>query len=263
MRSGMGLKKFVNRLRKRYFLWQYGDGDDYHCVFCGGSCARFLPAGHARPAFERLDVVGGGLRENGKCPRCSSNNRARLVLLYLKTQTKIFETATRLLHIAPDGSLAAALARADTIDYVCGGLNLDPIRAYHPLKIDVTAIPFEEDSFDTVLCNHVMSDVRNDELGFREIHRILHPGGMAILQVPIALKLTETQEAPEDMRPAEIARQFGHSEYIRMYGPDYDDKLRHVGFRVERHNPFEEKWLPDIERHGLDSREWVYACVKA
>ncbi len=212
--------------------------------------------------FRRWDVVGSGRREKAKCPYCFSSDRARLVLLYLKTQTRVFDTATRLLYIAPDKHLADVLSRADTVDYVCGDLEPALIRTYRPVRLDVRALPFKTDHFDVILCNQVMEYVREDELGFREIYRVLRPGGTAVLQVPIARKLDETQEGPAGMSRRESVRRFGHHGNVRMYGLDYADRLKRAGFQVARRRPFKERWVADIDRHGLDPREDLYAGLK-
>lgn len=254
--------RFRDRLRKFFFSWRYGRGNAYYCVFCGRSAARFLPTGVNRPVLKRLDVVGAGRRKNAKCPHCLSSDRARLILLYLKTQTSAFDAPTRLLDIGPDRRLAATLSGADNVDYVCGSLNPEPIEMCNPMRLDVTALPFESDQFDIVLCSHVMEYVRQDELGFREIRRVLRQGGSAVLQAPIAQRLDKTREGWPGMSRRESIRHFGHSGNVRLYGLDYEDKLTQAGFRVKRRSPFVEMWVADIHRHGLNPREELYIAAK-
>ena len=53
-------------------------------------------------------------------------------------------------------------------------------------------MPFENNSFDFILCNHVLEHVYDDELAIIELRRVLKKNGMAILQVPLNLNLKKT-----------------------------------------------------------------------
>lgn len=257
------MKVLKNRIRRRLWLLAYSHGDRFHCVFCGKSYARFLGAGVRRDAFSRQDVVGAGPKRNARCPNCHSKDRARLLLLYLRERTELFRKPHRLLHIAPDPHLARVLHDAQTIDYVCGGLTNELVLEFDPLHIDVTAIPFEAEQFDVVLCNHVLSYVRDDDLALREIRRVLRPGGFALIQVPIGLALDRTYEVPGlEITGANTLAHYGLRWALRTYGRDYEQKLVRNGFEVRRHNAIRERWLPDIERHGLDPREELYVATR-
>lgn len=255
--------KLKNRIRKAYYRLVHSHGDRYCCVFCGQSYSRFISTGVKRSLLKKLDVVGAGRRRDAKCPNCFSTDRARLILLYLKTRTNTFERPTRVLHIAPDPHLARALFRAETVDYVCGGLQAEGMAAYGPVFFDVISLPFRENHFDMVLCNHVMEYVADDALGFREIHRVLKPGGSAILQVPIALALDETLEHPGlEMTRKKTIKLYGQSYNRRIYGRDYPERVQKAGFRIRSHRAVEERWVYDIERNGLDPREALYIFIK-
>ncbi len=49
---------------------------------------------------------------------------------------------------------------------------------------DVTALPYDAEEFDAALVFDVLEHLRRPELGVREIHRILRPGGLAHILVP-------------------------------------------------------------------------------
>ena len=51
-------------------------------------------------------------------------------------------------------------------------------------RIDATAIPYGDGSFDVVLCNHVLEHVPDYRKALSEIHRVLRPDGWAVLQTP-------------------------------------------------------------------------------
>lgn len=258
------MKALKNRIRRRLWLMAFSYGNRFHCVFCGKSYARFLGTGVRRDAFTRQDVVGAGPKKNARCPNCHSKDRARLQLLFLRERTEVFRKPHRLLHIAPDPHLARVLHDAETIDYVCGGLTNRLVLDFNPLDIDVTAIPFDAEQFDVVLCNHVLPYVRDDDLALREIHRVLRPGGFAIVQVPLGLALDETYEVPDlEIDGDNTLAHYGLRWVLRTYGRDYEQKLARNGFEVKRHNAIRERWLPDIERHGIDPREDIYVATRS
>jgi SAM-dependent methyltransferase len=252
-----------DKLRRHYYNLRFGRGDAFHCLFCGESYGRFLPSGVNRSILKKLNVTGAGRRLNAKCPHCFSNDRARLIYLFFKTQTELFDKPARLLHIAPDLHLAEVFYQSKTVDYFCGGLDGTIPNYLSPLlPLNVCDIPFAADYFDYVLCNHVLEYVQDDKKAFSEVLRILRPGGTAIMQVPIALKLSATDEAEAKLDRAETIRRFGHSDNLRMYGTDYPEKLKQAGFLVESHNAHDEQWVESIEKQGLDLREDLILAKK-
>jgi len=250
-------------LRRVVFRWLYSRGSAYRCVFCGASYSRFLTYGANRAALREHDVVGAGRRRSSRCPNCLSKDRERLLYLYLKERTRVLEQPTRLLHVAPEPHLGEVLRRAPNVEYVCGALDVGPYRALDPLRLDLRALPFADEGFDVVLCNHVLEYVPEDGRALAEIRRVLRPGGFAILQVPLALADETTYEVPGIRLDRETTlRLYGHTLNVRIYGRDYPQRLRRAGFVVEPSNPFRERWVPDIERHGLDPRVDLWVARK-
>ena len=121
-------------------------------------------------------------------------------------------------------------------------------------------LPFENASFDAVLCVHVLEHIRNDAAAIREIYRVLHPGGWAICMVPIKAGLADTIEALADISPEEMRKQFGSPDHVRWYGADYEERLRAAGFAVEVVTPVFDP--VQIKRCRL-LRESIHVCRKA
>lgn len=42
---------------------------------------------------------------------------------------------------------------------------------------DITTLPFDENSFDAVICSHALEHVPDDVVVLQEIYRILRPDG--------------------------------------------------------------------------------------
>ena len=90
------------------------------------------------------------------------------------------------------------------------------------IKMDIHAMPFAENSFDVVLCNHVLEHVQDDIQALREICRVLKPGGWSILQVPFFAPIPEvTIEDTSIVGPREREKAFGQDDHVRKYGKDY------------------------------------------
>jgi SAM-dependent methyltransferase len=250
---GRGFRRIRNELFKAVFF-----GSRYCCTFCGKSYRRLMHQGVRAEVFKRHRVSGAGYRKNVRCPNCGSNHRSRLLHLFFELRTDIYQKAVRLLHIAPKRELARVLRARQNIDYVCGALYPERFPELDAVEVDVTEIGFKDDQFDVVICNHVLEHVREDGKAMRELFRVLRPGGFAVLQVPLALDLTATLEDPSIVDAEGRKRTYGQKDHLRLYALDYFDRLADAGFRVTRDNPFENRWVPDPERYGLDRHEDVF-----
>jgi SAM-dependent methyltransferase len=144
-----------------------------------------LPCGLNVPVLREKKVVGGGYRQNALCPVCGSFDRERLLYLYLSQKTDIFKNAQTLLHIAPEEQLTNILCTKTHLDYVTADLFSENV----VVKMDIINTPFNDLSFDAIICNHVLEHVIDDRAAMAELHRVLRSGGWAILQVPISLSL--------------------------------------------------------------------------
>ena len=98
------------------------------------------------------------------------------------------------------------------------------------MKMDIMDIQYPDESFDVIYCSHVLEHVPDDRKAMREFRRVLKRGGWAILLVPITAG--KTHEDPSITEPAERLRVFGQEDHVRIYGPDYVDRLREAGFAV-------------------------------
>jgi SAM-dependent methyltransferase len=177
------------------------------------------------------------------------------VWLYLVRETDLLTASLRLLHVAPsDPMYARRVGRLPNVDYVSADLE-DPAAGEH---WDVTAIPHPDASFDAILCSHVLEHVRDDRRALSELHRVLRPGGWAVIQSPVDRRRATTYE--EDVTDAEAV--FGQADHVRFYGRDYDDRLRAAGFAVTV-EPYVDRFsAAERARFGLEPVEPVHLCVK-
>ena len=120
-----------------------------------------------------------------------------------------------------------------------------------------------DDSFDVVICNHVLEHIRDDGKAMRELCRVLKSGGFAILQVPISYKIDQTFEDPSITSPDEQEKVFGQSDHLRIYGCDYTTRLEEAGFSVKELDFQTELGAEEVEKYRLFKGEKLYVCGKA
>jgi SAM-dependent methyltransferase len=245
-------------MRKMWLVLLY-QGGGRRCPFCHLNFRRFIAyRGEPSPLYTQEHVIGSGPFADSICPACSSVERERHVYLFLKTCTSVFNKPIRMLHLAPELNLQRALKRCKNVKHV----SADLVSSLASINTDVTALCFRDKMFDVVICNHVLEHISDDYLAMKEIFRVLKPGGMAILQVPIAVSRLTTTEDPTVCDPAARRRLFGQDDHVRLYGQDYSSRLESTGFTVERRSLSKEKDKSYSRRFGLLPDEDIYVATR-
>ena len=221
-------------------------GNNVECPIIGRTYRKFFPYGRLKP------------RENALCPDSLSLERHRLLWLYFKEKTNLFTEQVRFLHIAPELCFMDHFEEAPNIEYVTGDIE-SPLAK---VKMDIHDIPFDDNSFDVVVCNHVMEHVDDDIKCMSEIRRVLKPGGWAIMQVPQDYDREETLEDPTITDPKERERVYWQSDHVRLYGRDYGKRLAKAGFNVKEDRFLEELGEEKQKYYALPGREVIYFCTK-
>jgi len=222
-------------------------GNKVTCPISGKSYRKFLPYGRENP------------RANALCPDCLSLERHRLLWLYMKDMTDFFTARKKLLHIAPEQCLMEKFRKMKNLEYVTADLESH----LADLKFDLHNIPLDNNSFDAIICNHVMEHVENDRVVMRELFRVMKPGGWGIFLIPLYFPLPE--ETIEDLAitdPIARERLFGQGDHVRKYGMDYMDRLKEVGFSVKADKYASYLSDEDIKRYALQRNEIIFFCQK-
>ena len=164
-----------------------------------------------------------------------------------------------MLHVAPELCYMKRFESLPKLEYLTADLE-SPLAK---MKMDIHDIPFPENSFDIIFCNHVLEHVKDDKKVMSEILRVLKPGGWAILQVPIFLPLIQkTFEDPTVIDPQKRAELFGQNDHVRVYGKDYADRIRSTGFEVIEED-FIDGLEPDlIKKYVLPQGEIIHRAIK-
>lgn len=221
-------------------------GNKVYCPVCNSSFRKFLPYGHVKT------------RKNALCPKCFSLERHRLIWLYLKNRTGFFTDTLEALHIAPEQCFYSRFKKLPHLKYITGDLE-SPIAT---VKFDIQDIPFEESSFDVVICNHVYEHVPDDKKAMAEIYRILKPGGFAISLVPVEFDREKTYEDPSVTDPWERQKHFNQKDHYRIYGKDFPERMKEIGFTVNEKNYLDAFSKADREKYGLMDQENMFAYRK-
>ena len=226
----------------------YLKGDNFTDPIDGRSFKKFLPYGY------------GNQRENALSPSTLSLERHRLMWLFLKDETLFFTSKNKLkvLHIAPEQCFLDIFRKQTNLDYITSDLE-SPIA---DVKADICNLPFTENEFDVVFCNHVLEHIPNDTKAMQELCRVLKPGGFGIFQVPQDLSRAKTFEDPTITDRKERAKIFGQYDHVRVYGRDYFDKLRANGFKVDEIDYTKKIALEKLERFCLMQHEILPVCTK-
>ena len=230
----------------RPFLDFFYRGSKFHDPINNKSYRKFLPYGY------------NNIRDNALSPGSLSLERHRLLWLYLQNETQIFKKKFKVLHVAPEQAFYKKFIKLNNLDYVTFDMN-SPIAK---IKGDICNLPFSENQFDFILCNHVLEHVNDDIAAMLELFRVLKKNGVAILQVPIDLTKNKTYEDSTITDKKERMKAFGQYDHVRIYGKDYFERLEKSGFKVEKN--FYSKNFSDKEiyKYGINKNEIIPICRK-
>ena len=236
----------------------------------GKSFRMFLPYGY------------GNQRNNVLSPSTLSLERHRLLWLYLQNETDFFQSeldsdspvtqnkriklrrdaetssALKVLHFAPEQEFYKRFKKQTNIEYTTTDL-LSPLA---DVKADICNLPFEDNAYDIIFCNHVLEHIPDDTKAMKELFRVLKPGGMGIFQIPQDLYRASTFTDDTIVDQKERAKIFGQYDHVRVYGRDYFDKLRSIGFKVIEED-YTHKIAPElVEKYCLAKGEIIPICFK-
>lgn len=200
----------------------------------------------------------GKTRPNVLAPGTLSLERHRLLWLYLQQETDFFKKPRKVLHVAPEQAFLDRFRGLKHLDYTTTDLE-SPLA---DIKADLTDLPFVENTFDMVICNHVLEHIPEDKKAMSEIYRVLKPGGMAILQVPYEADREKTFSDDSITDPKERARIFGQYDHVRVYGMDYFDTLASIGFEVKKEDYTNRLNKEEIEKYRLPAGELIPIVIK-
>ncbi|MBD0778488.1 class I SAM-dependent methyltransferase [Maribacter sp. ANRC-HE7] len=216
-------------------------GNKYTDPIDGKRFRTFLPYGYESP------------RDNVLSPSTLSLERHRLLWLFLQKETDFFTEHLKVLHFAPEQAFYKRFRNLGNLDYTTTDLN-SPLA---DVEADICNLPFADNTYDVILCNHVLEHIPDDEKAMQELYRVLKPGGWGIFQIPQDLNRQHTFEDDSITDRKERARIFGQYDHVRIYGRDYFDKLRNIGFEVKEVAYNKNLSPEEIDRYRLAATEII------
>lgn len=196
--------------------------------------------------------VGHPPRWDARCAQCGSRERHRLLWLWATIGGTNRMAGQRILHFAPEKALRRELR--ENPHYETADLRQSSVTH----QVDITRLPMADKSYEFVIANHVLEHIDDDRLAMRELFRVLQPGGIALLTVPINPTRQETYEDATITTLVEREAHFNAPDHRRFYGLDFADRLRDAGFQVETF-----RMPPAMEvRFGLLPMEWLYVATR-
>lgn len=221
-------------------------GNIYMDPIDGKSFRSFLPYGY------------GKQRPNVLSPSTLSLERHRILWLYLQYETKFFSEKLKILHFAPEQCFLDRFRQLKNLDYTTTDL-LSPIA---DVKADICDLPFEDNCYDVIFCNHVLEHIPDDTKAMQELYRVMKPGGWGIFQIPQNLNRAVTFQDNTITDKSERAKIFGQYDHVRVYGRDYFDKLRSIGFKVEEVDYTNKLSAEEIDKYRLAKGEIIPVVFK-
>lgn len=193
---------FRGLIAKRYA------GDNMQCNICEYNLKQFVK------------------RSNGDllCPNCGSLSRTRRLystLINLPLKGKV-------LHFSPPQSLSSKLKAIDAIHYATTDFVGEFSTDFH---YDITSISADDNTFDIIICYHVLEHIEKDTKAMSELYRVLKPNGICLIQTPF-----KDGDLYEDYSiTSEEGRKaaFGQEDHVRVYSVDaLNNRLQAAGFNT-------------------------------
>jgi len=234
-------------LRFRPLLKWWFKGSAFTDPIDGSSYRKFLPYGY-----------GETLRPHALCPGTLSLERHRLLWLYLKNHTPFLSQSLSVLHVAPEQVFYKTFKAIKSWRYITTDLH-SPLAE---VKADLCHLPFKDNQFDLIFCNHVLEHIVEDQKAIKELYRVLEKGGTLIAQVPLDASRTQTYEDPSITESQARAKAFGQYDHVRIYGLDFYERLQKVGFSTQAVFIQEKLNAQEITRYALPPHEKIPVATK-
>ena len=214
-------------LRYRFAMLIHPRKMQYFCPCCGIRFGEFV-AGDYKERPKRFNPERyENTRQDVLCPVCSALPRHRILALWSEEHKQLLKSA-KILYFAPEYSMMKWMKK--------NGVSCTTADLFSKadLKLDIQATGLPDDSYDVIICNHVMEHVDDFRKAMREMHRILRPGGSFICSFPMDPKVELLDEDESVLTEEEMLNRFGQNDHKRVFGMKADQFLTEAGFEVVR-----------------------------
>lgn len=220
----MNIIIFFSKIKRRLFKIASKSADFYYgkkknkikqCYNCGEHLEKFYryPINKDVPrAIDHFQMVGSD-PENFGCYYCNSTDRERHLFMFFDRINFWEKIRNRsILHIAPEVHLINKIEKLNPSKYIKGDLYPhDDL-----IKVDITKMQFNDNTFDILICNHVLEHVPNHFNALKEIERVLKPKGVAVLQTPYSELLYDHFEDKNIKNDALKLNFYGQEDHVKI-----------------------------------------------
>lgn len=257
-------QSFFKTPAKKAKIIAYKIGNNRKCYICGNTFNHFTAynggSKNISDFLKRLDSVGSDL-DNFGCPFCGSHDRERHLFMFFD-KIGLWEriSGSNILHFAPENNLSNKISHLKPAKYIMADFypKKDNIK-----KIDATQIPYNDNSFDLVICNHVLEHIPAYTLAIKEIFRVLKPNGIAILQTPYSKLLSQNFEDENINTDEQRLFFYGEKDHFRIFSESHFFKdIEEVGFKLNvlyNSDYFDNK---TSNYYGVNSKEDLIQAIK-
>jgi Glycosyltransferases involved in cell wall biogenesis len=235
------------------------------CPCCGRMVIYKPLADYYKKMTEKYQVVKKGRSETlnddeYSCSYCQASDRDRMIISFLKKAgLQDAQEGTRLLQIAPAGIISSWIkAYCPHIYYETTDLYMDQV-SFHSDIMDMHMV--SDETYDVIICSHVLEHVRDDEKALSELKRILKPDGKIVFLVPIDLNASGIDEE-WGLSEAENWRRFGQGDRCRTY--DKSGLMHRLEKQFHVHSLGKDYFGEDIfEQCALTDTSTLYILTKS
>jgi SAM-dependent methyltransferase len=225
-----------NEVFIRAIYYQFYRGNKFQCNVCSKKLRKFVTLHHS-------DLI---------CPACGSLARNRRLWSILTSG--YLKEGIQVLDFSPSRSIYRKLKKYNGIDYIPSDFAGEFLSDKY---YNITNVGVPDNSFDLVICYHVLEHIEDDRKAMKELFRILKKGGSCIIQTPY--KKGDIYEDSSITSPVERIKHFGQSDHVRIYSVEgLAERLTLVGFTTEIKEFHEET----ANRFGFQQNEKIIIAKK-
>lgn len=260
-------EKYFDDIRQQLYSWGVtrekiktieeieGKGKNMYCELCKSYPIVWKYIGEDNNIFKTKEIVGAS-RRRGRCPVCGSSDRERFVYHIIKKYTELLDGKKhRVLHFAPEYMLSKKLQLFCREAYI----TADIVPGRGDVIADITCLPFADEQFEYIICNHVMEHISEEGQAFSEMRRCLLVKGILILTVPICWE-EKTYDDKEIITEKDRIMYYGQKDHVRLYGNDIVKRIERFGFNVNMYLCNEVVDEEKRKKFGFIPKDAVFLC---
>ncbi len=199
----------------------------YYCPCCGIRIQNFVESVDYLGMPDFYDVsLFKNTDQDVQCPGCASLPRHRIIASWCESHKEVLN-GKRILYFAPERGMVTWF-KTNKIRFTTADLFAWDV----DLNLDIQDTGLSDESYDVVICNHVLEHVDDYMTALKEVRRILSPEGILLCSFPVNTKVDMVIEDPDVTSPEERLREYGQSDHVRLFGNGADHLIADAGFNV-------------------------------